>query len=146
MNATEAHKAMLTLKDAIGKNATVYIHMGVYSYKTEKPLTVILNPSSALEDDRISFQAADFDEAVETANIKWAEYSEKHGLRMVREMALAIIRITAEQGECTNAALRSDKFSNEDVIKFGERACIDATKIANNGPFSIVTLAGANAA
>lgn len=73
----------------------------------------------------------------------WAEHSNLHAANTIREMALAIIAITADQGECTDAALRA-KFDAADVTRFGERACEQATEMASNGPFSIVKLSGAN--
>lgn len=74
---------------------------------------------------------------------KWAEFSERHAANLIREMALAIIDITADHGECSDAALRA-KFDAADVMRFGERACEQATEMASNGPFSIVSLSGAN--
>jgi hypothetical protein len=73
----------------------------------------------------------------------WAERSDLHAANTTRDMALAIIRITADQGECTDAALRAE-FDAVDVARFGERACERATEMAANGPFSIVKLSGAN--
>lgn len=74
---------------------------------------------------------------------KWAEHSDLHATNRIREMALAIITLTADQGECTDAALRA-KFDAADIVRYGERACAQATEMASNGPFSIVKLSGAN--
>lgn len=77
---------------------------------------------------------------------KWAEYAEKHRGEITRKMALAIIRITAELGECTDAALRNcGEFDPAQIKMYGEQACGDANDIAGRGPFQIVTLGGANA-
>lgn len=80
-----------------------------------------------------------------TARAKWAEVREEKIGRIVKEMALAIIRITAELGECSDAALRAE-FDAADVAAFGDDACAKADEMASNGPFSITRLAGANAA
>lgn len=74
---------------------------------------------------------------------KWAAHIDLHASNVIREMALAIITITADQGECTDAALRA-KFDATDVTRYGDRACEQASATASNGPFSIVKLAGAN--
>ena len=74
---------------------------------------------------------------------KWSEYSDQHGVNVTREMALAIICITADLGECTDAALRA-KFDAADIARYGDRACAQATEMAGLGPFSIVKLSGAN--
>lgn len=80
---------------------------------------------------------------LQACEAKWAEYSDQHGVNVTREMALAIITITADLGECTDAALRA-KFDAADIARYGERACEQATSMASNGPFSIVKLTGAN--
>lgn len=77
---------------------------------------------------------------------KWAEYSERHRAEVTRKMALAIIRITADLGECTDAALRNcGEFDPGQINAYGEQACADANDIAGRGPFSIVVMGGANA-
>lgn len=76
---------------------------------------------------------------------KWSEHSDVHAQRTVRKMALAIIRITAELGECTDAALRNcGEFDPGQVRRFGAAACADANEIAGKGPFSIVVMGSAN--
>lgn len=76
----------------------------------------------------------------------WAEYESRHKAQTIRKMALAIIRITADLGECTDAALRNcGEFDPAKVALYGEQACTDANEIAGKGPFSIVTIGGANA-
>ncbi|WP_332763999.1 hypothetical protein [Phenylobacterium sp.] len=74
---------------------------------------------------------------------KWAEFADTHSANLIREMALRIIALTADQGECTDAALRAE-FDAADIARYGESACAQATEMASNGPFSIVTLSGAN--
>lgn len=74
---------------------------------------------------------------------EWATRSDQHSEHTIRTMALEIISITADQGECTDAALRA-KFDAADVIRFGEQACAQATEMGGLGPFSIVKLSGAN--
>jgi hypothetical protein len=77
---------------------------------------------------------------------KWAQYSATHRARTTRKMALAIIRLTAELGECTDAALRNcGEFDHTQVTDLGEAACNDANEIAGKGPFTIVAIGGANA-
>lgn len=75
----------------------------------------------------------------------WADYAALHEANLVRSMALEIISLTADHGECADAALRGAGFDAQDVAFYGERACAQATEIAGLAPFSIVSLAGANA-
>jgi hypothetical protein len=76
---------------------------------------------------------------------KIVAHAETYRLRTIRKMALAIIRITAELGECTDAALRNcGEFDPDQVKAYGEQACSDANEIAGKGPFTIVASGGAN--
>ena len=65
---------------------------------------------------------------------------------IIRKMAEAIIRITYDCGECTDAALRGAQFSQEEIGEYGSKACILASEMASKGPFEIVAMTGANAA
>jgi hypothetical protein len=87
-----------------------------------------------------------FAELYAALTTKWAEYEAQHRAGTIRKMALAIIRITAELGHCTDAALRNcGEFDPGQVKAHGEQACTDANEIAGKGPFSIVVMGGANA-
>lgn len=55
----------------------------------------------------------------------------------IRDMAIAIMRAHAEQGECRHAHLRSANFSDSVIAKYGERACAEAERVAGSGPFVI---------
>lgn len=101
------------------------------------------NYSSGAE---FSVQAETFAELFAAVGAKWTEYEEAHRSRTIRKMALAVIRITAELGECTDAALRNcGEFDPGQIKSYGEQACADANDIAGRGPFSIVVKGGANA-
>jgi len=60
-------------------------------------------------------------------------------------MALAIIRITADTGGCSDAALRADGFDDAEIARLGGDAVGTADAVASNGPFSIVAVAQSNA-
>lgn len=91
----------------------------------------------------LSVEAANYNDLLAALEAAWAEHSDLYAANTIREMALAIISITADLGECTDAALRA-KFDGADVTRYGDRACEAATEMASNGPFSIVKLSGAN--
>lgn len=101
--------------------------------------------SSFKEDGYLRVEADTLSELIEKLRSEWGKFSETHNARVVRKMALAIIRITAELGECTDAALRNE-FDAGQVNRFGERACADANEMAGKGPFAIVVRGGANGA
>lgn len=76
---------------------------------------------------------------------KWEAQRANHRSVKLRKMALEIIQITADQGECTDRALRLS-FSQSEIDTLGADAIALATEMAANGPFSIVATAQANAA
>ena len=75
---------------------------------------------------------------------KWLAERVARSDRIVEQMALSIIRLTAEFGECTDAALRAEYGQN--VAELGAAALERANSMAANGPFSIRTTQSANAA
>lgn len=116
--------------------ARAHISASVYSDR----VSVTVYPKDITANDVVRGEAkSDFAEAFADLRAKWAERSERYAAEMIRSMALEIIRITAERGQCDAFALRAGKFSQEDVATYGERAVADANEIASNGPFSIIT-------
>lgn len=85
------------------------------------------------------------EEAIAKVSERWAEMSARVKEQQLKKLALAIIRITHEQGMCTDAALRAE-FTTRELEMFSEGALQLANRMAENGPFRIVELAGANAA
>ena len=75
---------------------------------------------------------------------EWAKRSDNAREQTIRAMALAIIRITADLGQCTDAALRAE-FDPSDVERYGADAVAQANDMAELGPFEIVATTGANA-
>ena len=75
---------------------------------------------------------------------EWLRERDKRAGRITEQVALEIIRVTAEFGECTDAALRA-KFG-PNFTEYADAAIERANEMAANGPFSIVEMRGANAA
>lgn len=93
-----------------------------------------------------SVDAETFGELFAAVTAKWAEYEGRHRVDTIKKMALAIIRITSDLGECTDAALRNcGEFDPGQVKSYGDEACTVADNMADKGPFSIVELGTANA-
>lgn len=84
-----------------------------------------------------SLSAASFEEIVPELRAKWDAHRTEHERQFVRKIAIKIIEITALVGECTDAALRGANFTDEEIARFGERACADANDIAGRGPFTV---------
>lgn len=64
--------------------------------------------------------------------------------RVTEEMALAIIHLTYQHGECTDAQLRGADFDAVDVALFGQAACERANEMTNKGPFVLTIQEAAN--
>jgi len=102
----------------------------------------------ARADDPLAFRVgvAGSDPAAVLADLEasWLAEATKRQGRVVEDMALEIIRLTAELGECTDAGLRM-RFGDA-VATFADVAAARATEMAANGPFSVRRVAAANAA
>lgn len=138
----EALIAFRKLAADIGPKCEIFPGLNVFTSGANALYTSV-RPDGLLGKAHFSVEADTYSETIEKIEAEWALRSDTHAAHTIREMALAIISITADLGECTDAALRA-KFDATDVARYGERACAEATEIAGLGPFSIVTLSGAN--
>ena len=119
----------LTIAPGAGENVAIYVY-----------------PDGITRDCAMCARANDWTGVLTAMREQWAARSDEHRRKTIRKMALEIIRITAELGECTDAALRAGEFTPDEVVQFGEEAIADANTVASNGPFAIVSVANANAA
>jgi hypothetical protein len=131
------------LKRDIGAKAEVYIRVSVQQGSIPYELTIYPDGIS-LGRTRLCYEGENLRQMMEAAEAGWREHEALHHAGLIRKMALAIISLTTDLGECTDAALRAE-FAAHEVARFGKRACEQATAMAGRGPFSIVTTAGANA-
>lgn len=144
MTPTEAKRELQDLSRRIGPQADMFV--GICKYHSEA-LDASVYPQGIGGGRSAAFivRANDWPELIAALNAKWDEFKDVHQARVVKDMALEVIRITAEFGQCSDAALR-EKFSAEEVARYGADACAKADEMAANGPFSIVTVGAANAA
>jgi hypothetical protein len=144
MSARDFARAVKAFEKSIGPRASISTFL---AFNDGAPLYCAVYPTGNYSKGAdFSVQAETFSELFAAVQAKWAEYEADHRVRTIRKMALAIIRITAELGECTDAALRNcGEFDPGQINAYGEQACADANEIAGKGPFSIVVMGGANA-
>ena len=96
-------------------------------------------------DGYLRVEADTFSDLLTKVKAAWSDYETRHRSTMIRKMALAIIRITADLGQCTDAALRNcGEFDLMEVKRYGELACVEANELAGKGPFHIVSIGAAN--
>lgn len=138
----EAGAAFRAFCSTVSSKAEIHVYLGLRR-STGGAIRAALSPRGLLDRWSIDAGGDTYTELLQAIEAAWADNSEAHAVKVVREMALAIIDITDSLGRCTDAALRA-KFDAADVARYGEHATAAANEMASNGPFSIVTLAGAN--
>jgi hypothetical protein len=143
MTPTEIRDALRLLQKRVGDHA--YINLTVRAEYHEKPVYGVIYPNGITNDPCLRIGADDWQEAITLLNEEWNNSRDRLQTETIKRMALAIIRLTAEQGECTDRALRCE-FDAGDVTAFGERAVEMADQMAANGPFKVVRTAEANVA
>lgn len=147
MTPKEYAVAIYEFQAEIGSRAHIWTRAGYGQYGSREDALAASVYTNWPGNDRVfEVKANEFDDLLNKVKEKWQSYKAEHRARTIRSMALEIIRITAEHGECTDAALRAGTFSDAEVTELGPEACEDADKIAGGGPFKIKPIAIANAA
>lgn len=150
MTPTEFRNAMFTLQRTIGPKAQVFLSMSADEYADRKaqPLHISIYPFGlGSNNERMETgYFATFDELHADMLSTWSRYEIIHRQRLIKRMALAIIRIQDDQGECNTAALRIAGFEANEITTHGEAACAEANAIAGKGPFLIRAVAKSNGA
>ena len=139
MTPAELMTELRDLAAEVGPKAEAYVHIGGGSPQ----VCAVLNPDGILGKVRLYVHGEEWADLVQALRVKWEEHRDLHAANIVKSMAIAIIRLTAENGECTDAALRVE-FSPQEVERYGTQAETLATEMGANGPFTIVKLASAN--
>lgn len=119
------------------------------SVSTEHPdesaVRGVLYPQGIAAGHCIHGRGPGFAEALDDLRSNWAQARSLADTNSIRRMAVAIIEITGDQGECSDAALRGAGFDQGQIARLGALACSEATRLAAGGPFRIIALTGANA-
>lgn len=149
MTPKEIQAALIAIRNDVGPKAYISLDVGVddFNPKPIEPVTGVLYPHGVAGRDGgyLNVKGASFEDVIQKLRDGWAAYRDRHRQQQTRRMALAIIRLTDELGECTDAALR-EEFDAGEVKSLGEDACALANTMAGKGPFAIKTMRGANAA
>lgn len=145
MTPREFQTALRSLSKEIGAQAEIFASISLGGHRAP-PLAGHVYVNGMCHGSTFSEEAETFDDLLQKLTAKWASHKDEHEKQFVRKLALRIIEITAEIGECTDAALRGRDFSTEDVIRYGERACAEANDIAGKGPFKLRMLGRSNRA
>lgn len=143
MTPDEIVAALSALNAKVGSEA--YSAMHIDAFETQ-PVYVAIYPEGVVRSSSpISIRANTFAEAITAINAAWDKVAADHERATVRAMAIKIIEITADCGDCTDAALRQH-FDASEIARLGAQAVEAADGMAANGPFRILATVGANAA
>lgn len=143
MTPHEVQAALKSLAHEMGgPRSTITTFISTELGTAEKPICASVSPRGGLA-GCFSVYGATWPGLIAAIREKWTQVAGDYAANTLRAMALAIIRITAERGECSDAALRME-FDAEEVAKFADEACRDAETIGK-GPFVVTRTDGANA-
>ena len=145
MEAKFLSEEIRKLAKEVGPRAYVSAGLSSDAFDRKTPIHGSIYPRGICGNSAVSINAATWDELLLRLRSEWAKHNDEYRRSTIRKMALEIIHLTAE-GNCTDSALRGDKFSPEEVAEYGAEACEQANQIASNGPFEIKTVSRANAA
>lgn len=92
-------------------------------------------------DEAVSFVGKTWPEAIGQA-YAWAHSRPAIDRdKLIRRLALAIIDLTDQHGECTERLLRTREFSSAEIREHHEAACTRANEMAGGVPFRVVLAA-----
>ncbi len=145
MMPKELHAELTAIKTMVGIKAYVSLSLDADRY-SEGIVYIAIYPFGICADQgHIHARADTFEDALVKIREEWNRHREQYCADATRKMALAIIRITHELGQCSDAALR-DEFDAAEIASLGAGACSLADTMAGKGPFRIVKAAKANVA
>lgn len=139
MEIDEIQSALKAIASEIGPRAIVNI-----SISASGDHYGFCYPRGHGKDDYFMATGKTFADIIEGVRAKWAERAALASEQTIRDMALAIVRITYDTGSCSDAQLRGDGFDASDILRFGDQAVTRANEMADKGPFSITVAPGAN--
>lgn len=140
MEAKALSEAITALRKEIGPKAEVscLISDGRYVIN-DTAVSIYIYPDGMLgHEPNIIVAAETFEELLARARSAWEMRKADVIASKIKKMALAVIRLTFEHGQCTATALCSAGFCIEDVRVYGYDAERAADEMAGGRPFKIV--------
>jgi hypothetical protein len=136
MTPAELLAGLKSLAIEVGPKASANIYLAEGDYMSGHA-TANLRPEGTLGKVSLSIKFSSWDEILPGLRAKWEEHRDLHEANIIREMAMAIIRITMDRDECRDADLRCD-FDRQDVGRYADRAAALATEMGGKGPFIVI--------
>ena len=147
LTPAEICAALVTLKAQIGDNAYLSVTVSLSDSAFSKPsMYGSVYPTGLCGGGQMRVESDTWRGLVAEMTSKWEEARHTYENETMRRMALAIIETTYALGECSDNALRGQKFSADEVKRFSAAACELASTMADRGPFTVLTLDNSNEA
>jgi len=124
------------LAELLGQNASVRVAVSKYSrahYEVNVSLEAVGVPYKV-------FFAPTWAEAFAQASTFAASLHVVSRNTLIRTMALAIIELTDEHGECSAIRLTGKGFSTANIAAYHQAACVRAGEMAMGAPFAVLRL------
>lgn len=137
----EARDAFDAFTKEVGPKASVYVSLSGHSGKA---LYCSVNPNGILGKEQFHVCADTFEELLAAVRAAWITHGDTFTANKIRALALKIIEITHDLGECTDAALRAS-FDPRDIERHGAQAVELANAMSEHRPFTIIATVGTNA-
>ncbi len=135
MTAKDLWRHERALRDALGPSGDTAI------YTDRDGVRITLYPAGLISSTpgyhTEGVKAATWPEAFSAARAWIANYATVHRDSRIRAMALAIIDLTDQHGECTRVMLTRRDFSGAEVEALKDAACQRASEMSANAPFSV---------
>lgn len=145
MTPTEIKAALAEIRDEGSQNAYISLDISISRHRGDSGISASFYPEDITGKHSVRAEGESFEEVILNLRAKWDEAKNLADRNTIRKMALSIIEITTDRGECSDAALRGAGFYQGQIDRMGPLACNEATRLAAGGPFAIVASAGANA-
>lgn len=142
MIPSEILDGLKVLTAEVGPTALANVYLAHGDYMSGHAAAT-LRPEGTLGKVALSVKFTAWDEILPGLRAAWEEHRDLHENNVIKTMAIAVITLTAEHGECSDSALRAE-FSQQEIDRYGDRAAALATDMGGNGPFEIVRYGAGN--
>ena len=143
LTIAEAVEAFAAFQLELGAEAHVSADLSLNWYRPKGLVFASIYPRDLTKGENFTVHADRWDDLLQASKDENAKREDLRRDHTIRSMALKIIELTADLGECTDRALRSE-FPARDVQLYAKDAADKANDLAAGGPFAVLITDGAN--
>ncbi len=147
MEAKELSQALIAFRKEIGPTAEILCSVSDGRWMgVNECVGISIYPDGMLgKAVHLSVNSETFEDLLVKARAAWDARKGEILAAKIKKIALAVIRLTFERGECTDMDLAVEGFAHADVSTYGAEAVKLANTMAGNRPFAIVKAPQPNA-